>query len=80
MQTMLNDGISTRRGIMCSHREPAYADGSYRHELVESESAQDESVLLPLYPGMTPAEQVHVVSALRKACRLAEQTALEAHL
>ena len=24
MQAMLDAGVSTRRGIMCSHREPAY--------------------------------------------------------
>ncbi|MBX6311485.1 MAG: DegT/DnrJ/EryC1/StrS family aminotransferase [Isosphaeraceae bacterium] len=27
MQAMLDAGISTRRGVMCAHREPAYASG-----------------------------------------------------
>jgi hypothetical protein len=30
MQAMLDSGISTRRGIMCSHREPAYAELALR--------------------------------------------------
>src|SRR5262245_17667805 len=29
MQRMLDEGVATRRGIMCSHREPAY-DGRSR--------------------------------------------------
>ena len=49
MQSLLNDGIATRRGIMCSHREPAYAKESWGAfgSLVESERAQDQCVLLP---------------------------------
>ncbi len=30
MQSMLDDGVATRRGIMCSHREPAYRDEAWR--------------------------------------------------
>jgi perosamine synthetase len=67
MQAMLNDGVSTRRGIMCSHREPAYASLPLRHALTHSEAAQDELVLLPLYPGMTEADQRAVVDALMAA-------------
>ena len=50
MQAMLDAGISTRRGIMCSHREPAYADMPLRQPLPHSEQAQDHCILLPLYP------------------------------
>jgi dTDP-4-amino-4,6-dideoxygalactose transaminase len=67
MQAMLDAGISTRRGIMCSHREPAYADLPLRHALRQSELAQDRCVLLPLYPGMTRDEQLQVAAALRAA-------------
>ncbi len=70
MQVMLDSGVSTRRGIMCSHREPAYRDFPLRHPLRHSEHAQDRSILLPLYPGMTPAEQEHVVAALAAPCEL----------
>jgi dTDP-4-amino-4,6-dideoxygalactose transaminase len=68
MQAMLDAGISTRRGIMCSHREEAYRGLPLPHALPESERAQDECILLPLYPGMAPADQERVGSALRQAC------------
>jgi dTDP-4-amino-4,6-dideoxygalactose transaminase len=68
MQLMLDAGISTRRGIMCSHRERAYADVAVRRPLPHSEQAQDRCILLPLYPSMGHAEQQAVVAALRRAC------------
>jgi perosamine synthetase len=68
MQSMLNAGISTRRGIMCSHREPAYQDLPLRTVLPRSEEAQDGCILLPLYPGMTQQEQEQVASSLRNSC------------
>ncbi|WP_091685811.1 DegT/DnrJ/EryC1/StrS family aminotransferase [Methylocapsa palsarum] len=68
MQRMLDDGVSTRRGIMCSHREPAYNDAPH-HPLPLSELAQERSIILPLYPQMTPAEQERVAIALAAACR-----------
>ncbi|MDT3680727.1 MAG: DegT/DnrJ/EryC1/StrS family aminotransferase [Burkholderiaceae bacterium] len=77
MQEMLDRGVSTRRGIMCSHREPAYHDLAVRHRLTESERAQDASVLVPLYPGMTPAEQLEVATALSEACLLTGQATSE---
>ena len=68
MQHMLDAGISTRRGIMCSHREAAYSDLPLRHPLPQSELAQDHCVLLPLYPQMTSEEQEGVATAFRQAC------------
>lgn len=68
MQLMLDEGVSTRRGVMCSHREPAYVDAVIRHSLRQSELAQDRCVLLPLFPGMSVADQLHVAKALRQAC------------
>ena len=68
MQAMLETGVSTRRGIMCSHREEAYADAALPHPLPHSEHAQDRSILLPLYAQMTAAEQAQVVAALAAAC------------
>ncbi|MDQ2841513.1 MAG: DegT/DnrJ/EryC1/StrS family aminotransferase [Acidobacteriota bacterium] len=90
MQSMLEDGIATRRGIMCAHREPAYsapgswlcgAAGCRTHanrcgHLGESELAQDEAIILPLFHGMILDEQRAVVSALRSA--LAKSTVLTA--
>lgn len=67
MQSMLEAGVSTRRGIMCAHLEPAYSDLPQRRALPQSERAQARRVLLPLYPGMTSEQQVQVVTALRQA-------------
>jgi len=79
MQAMLDAGIATRRGIMCTHREPAYADEpwfcSSRHEgscaqnacraLAESEHAQDTGIILPTYHQMSEDDQIRVVNTLR---------------
>jgi perosamine synthetase len=65
MQSLLDQGIATRRGIMCSHREAPYADDARRHDLRQSELAQDHSILLPIYAQMSEADQARVVSALK---------------
>jgi perosamine synthetase len=67
MQAMLDACVSTRRGIMCAHREPAYADVAHG-PLPASESVQQHCVLLPLYNGMTAEQQEQVVRALHDAC------------
>jgi perosamine synthetase len=69
MQELLDQGIATRRGIMCSHREPCYAEEKPRHDLRQSELAQDHAILLPLYAQMTEEDQVTVANALRSALR-----------
>lgn len=69
MQELLDQGIATRRGIMCSHREPPYTQAKPRHDLRQSELAQDHAILLPLYTQMTEEEQVTVANALRGALR-----------
>ena len=74
MQAMLDAKISTRRGIMCSHREAAYANLENMNELRQSEAAQDQCVLLPLYPGLTAGEQTKVAKALKESIRLATTT------
>jgi dTDP-4-amino-4,6-dideoxygalactose transaminase len=65
MQNLLDKGIATRRGIMCAHREAPYADSEQRHDLTQSELAQDRSILLPIYAQMVEEEQVTVANALR---------------
>jgi dTDP-4-amino-4,6-dideoxygalactose transaminase len=75
MQLMLDAGVSTRRGVMCAHAEPAYArepwhsapDHMPETDLRYSEEATRRAVILPLYPQMTDEEQDHVVRALREA-------------
>jgi perosamine synthetase len=81
MQKMLDEGIATRRGIMCSHVEPAYqlpntwrcADPACQpratcRNLRESERAQAQGIILPLFTQMTEAQQVRVAESLRQAC------------
>ncbi|MEH2479031.1 perosamine synthetase [Nitrobacteraceae bacterium AZCC 2146] len=65
MQKLLDQGIATRRGIMCSHREAPYSGHKQRHDLRQSELAQDHSILLPIYAQMTGDELAHVANALR---------------
>jgi perosamine synthetase len=65
MQNLLNQGISTRRGIMCSHREAPYLNGKQRHDLRQSELAQDHSILLPIYAQMSEDDLMFVADALK---------------
>lgn len=69
MQQLLDRGIATRRGVMCSHREPAYADLPPRFPLPRSEEAQDRGLLLPLFNGMADDDQALVVEHLRNVLR-----------
>ena len=69
MQNLLNQGIATRRGIMCSHREQPYSGEKQRFSLRQSELAQDHSILLPIYTQMTKDDVVRVAVALRRELR-----------
>jgi perosamine synthetase len=67
MQRLLDEGIATRRGIMCSHVEPPYVGtDSCRHPLPASEDASARSLLIPLYPQLTSEEQDTVIAALHR--------------
>jgi perosamine synthetase len=83
MQRMLDAGVASRRGVMCAHREPAYDREAWScgrgpgrcgcaarscARLGHSETAQDRTLILPLYFEMTEGEQDRVVAALREAC------------
>jgi perosamine synthetase len=87
MQTLLDEGVATRRGIMCTHLEAAYrdpatwrcgactenkTDGACRH-LAQSERAQNTGVILPLFSQMTAEQQDQIVSALHQACAVGSQ-------
>lgn len=66
MQRLLDQGVATRRGIMCSHREAPYRGEQRPHDLRQSELAQDHCILLPIYAQMTESEVKLVASSLRK--------------
>jgi dTDP-4-amino-4,6-dideoxygalactose transaminase len=91
MDAMLARGVSTRRGIMCAHREPAYqgkATWRCRHSecpggadcvhLRNSERAQDSRIVLPLFHQLTYDEQDVVVEALRSS--IGRRTPAMAHV
>jgi len=70
MQAMLARGVSTRRGIMNAHAEPAYdAPGSFRmgSSLQHGVAAQRNAIILPLYAQMSDAELAFVVETLADA-------------
>lgn len=63
MQRLKEDGIATRRGVMAIHLEDAYM-GSAPFGLPHTEAALRETVLLPLFPGLTRADQDRVVERI----------------
>jgi dTDP-4-amino-4,6-dideoxygalactose transaminase len=67
MQKLLDEGISTRRGVMTSHRETAYASECVGLALPASEEAADNSIIIPLYVPMRQEEIDYVVYHIRKA-------------
>jgi perosamine synthetase len=68
MQSMLDAGVSTKRGVMCAHTEPAYRDGPWSQaDLPESERALNRCLLLPMFHQMTDQDQDCVVQALAAA-------------
>jgi dTDP-4-amino-4,6-dideoxygalactose transaminase len=83
MQFLLDRGIATRRGVMCVHREPAYNKSCWScgigpggcdcspgtcQRLKESECAQDQCIILPLYSQMREVDLDRVVEVLSDAC------------
>jgi dTDP-4-amino-4,6-dideoxygalactose transaminase len=67
MQALLDRGVSSRRGIMCAHREAPYRSPAPRFPLPNSEHAQDRRIILPLFPQLTDGEQDQVRDALAGA-------------
>ncbi len=69
MAELAGQGIATRKGVMATHLEPVYRASSPDLSLPITETAAAETMLLPLFAGMTEAEQDTVVAALRRAVR-----------
>jgi perosamine synthetase len=62
MRALLLDGVPTRRGVMAIHQEAAYGDA--RAELPHTEAASAESLMLPLFAGLSDEQQDHVIDCL----------------
>jgi dTDP-4-amino-4,6-dideoxygalactose transaminase len=67
MDDLAGEGIATRRGVMAIHLEPFYRRQLPTLSLPVTEHAAAETLLLPLYVGMTDAEQDTVVDSLRRS-------------
>ena len=52
MEFLLAQGIATRRGIMCAHREVPYKDAWHDEQLPHSCRAQDGRIALPLHDAL----------------------------
>tara|TARA_B100001057_G_scaffold498006_1_gene603752 strand:+ start:1202 stop:2371 length:1170 start_codon:yes stop_codon:yes gene_type:complete len=75
MQQLLEVGISSRRGILCAHLEPAYEvepwtwygkEEGKQVDLKESENARNHCIILPLFPEMKVQEIKFVCDSLIK--------------
>jgi dTDP-4-amino-4,6-dideoxygalactose transaminase len=67
MQSLLDCGVASRRGIMNAHRERPYQCGL---ELPVSEWAQDRHVAIPLYNSMTGDDVNYVVGQIDRLAQL----------
>jgi perosamine synthetase len=66
LASLLDDGISARRGIMAAHLEPAYA-GHARTALPNTEVLTASTLILPLFHEMSEDDQDRVVASLWRA-------------
>lgn len=74
MNDLMNFGISTKRGIMCAHLEPAYIKEKWNtglgvkdlEKLQESKKATNHSILIPIFPSLLESEQIFIVNNLIK--------------
>lgn len=86
MERLLGQGIASRRGVMCAHREAAYPRGTWKcgardcrcetgacKSLAESERAQDTCIMLPLFHDLSTADQDRVIAGLSAACETVVQ-------
>jgi len=69
MQRLLDRGISTRRGIMATHREPPYRDQRWDQTLPQTNAITEECIILPLFHEMTETHQDIVVASISEAAR-----------
>ncbi|MCR6502423.1 DegT/DnrJ/EryC1/StrS family aminotransferase [Shinella sp. CPCC 101442] len=82
MQALLDDGISTRRGVMNITAEQSYAGGDTHRVaggLERSAAAQENSIILPLFAQLSEEDVHRVVDALAKVSTSMER-ALETAL
>lgn len=62
MQFLLDKGISSRRGVMNAHQEPAYKPQQWH--LPKSEDIRDKIILLPFYNGLAEKELSYIAETI----------------
>jgi dTDP-4-amino-4,6-dideoxygalactose transaminase len=67
MTDLHEKGIASRRGVMAIHLEPYYRTAEPNLRLPATEQAAEETLLLPLFVGMTDDQLDQVVDALGEA-------------
>lgn len=65
MQALLDKGISTRRGVVTTHRETAYKEYCSGLSLPVSEDASDRSIIIPLYYPMEQKDIYYVIESFK---------------
>jgi dTDP-4-amino-4,6-dideoxygalactose transaminase len=65
MQHLLDNGVSTRRGVMNSHQERPYGNSSF--DLKNSEEARDSVFLLPIFYGLTGPDIKKIAELIKNA-------------
>ncbi|MEO5925036.1 MAG: DegT/DnrJ/EryC1/StrS family aminotransferase [Bryobacteraceae bacterium] len=68
MQKLLDRGVSSRRGIMASHREKPYQNPRWDALLPVTNRVTDNSVVLPLFFEMTDEEHSYVLACIAEIC------------
>lgn len=68
MQSLLDRGISTRRGIMAIHRERPYLDAAWDERLPETNRVTDQAIILPLFDQLTDDDQDYVLESIFDVC------------
>jgi len=69
IQKLLELGVSSRRGMMTAHREPAYQRLGYKTSLPVSEKISDTSLLIPIFPTMATSEAEQVIEAVTETLK-----------
>ena len=64
MQGLLDQGVSSRRGIMAIHREAPYRTGGWDAQLPVTNLVTDTTIVLPLFHEMTDEEQDWVMECI----------------
>jgi dTDP-4-amino-4,6-dideoxygalactose transaminase len=72
MQQLLDRGISTRRGVMASHREAPYRAGNWDARLQQTNLVTDTTIVLPLFHAMTDEDQDYVMDCIEQVANAAK--------